>query len=85
MGISGVGQAMRNSRFPATLSCGIALALTAPTFAKLDDAQAKAVVEAIASNGWAHDKTDVAMQSAIEALVYVAAINDKGKAFTAAP
>ncbi len=59
--------------------------LTAKAFNKLDDAQAKAVVEAITTNGWAHDKTDAAIQSAIEALVYVATINDKGKAFTAAP
>lgn len=59
--------------------------LSAEAFNKLDDAQAKAVVEAINSNGWAHDKTDAAMQSAIEALVYIATINDKAKLFTAAP
>lgn len=59
--------------------------LTAEAFNKLDDAQTKAVVEAITSNGWAHDKTDGGIQSAVEALVYIATINDQGKAFVAAP
>ena len=59
--------------------------LSADAFNSLDDAQAKAMVEAINNNGWAHDKTDAAMQSAVKALVYVATLNDKGKAFTAAP
>lgn len=59
--------------------------LTAKSFAKLDDAQSTAVEEAINSNGWAHEKTEAGMQSALEALSYVASINDMGRAYMAAP